>query len=66
MRNMIRRVVKLEQAYCVGSAQVPPQVIRVTYVAPDGEVTDGYDVVIGQPDSGPDLSKPRRMNRTDR
>jgi hypothetical protein len=49
---MIRRVVKLEQVYCVRSAQVPPQVIRVTYVAPDGEVTHGYDVVVGQPAGG--------------
>jgi hypothetical protein len=46
---MIRRVEKLEQAYCVGAAQVPPQVIRVVYVEPDGEVTAGYDVVVGQP-----------------
>ena len=28
---MIRRVEKLEQAYCVGAAQVPPQVIRVVW-----------------------------------
>jgi hypothetical protein len=52
MRNTIRRVEKLEQAYCVGAAQVTPQVIRVTYVAPDGEVTAGYDVVVGQPAGG--------------
>lgn len=49
MRNMIRRVEKLEEAYCVGAAQVPPQVIRVVYIESNGEVTGGYDVVVGQP-----------------
>jgi len=49
MRNMIRRVEKLEQAHCVGAAQVPPQLIRVQYVAPNGEVTDSHVVEIPQP-----------------
>jgi hypothetical protein len=66
MRNTIRRLENLEQAYCVGAAQVPSQVIHVQYVAPDGEVTGGFDVVVGQPDGWTDLSEPRRVNRTDR
>ena len=65
MRNTIRRIERLEQAYSVGAAQVPPHVIRVQYVAPDGEVTDGFDIVVGQPGGRTDLSEARRMNRTD-
>ena len=53
MRNTIRRVEKLEKAYCVGAAQDPPQVIRVVYVEPNGEVTPGYDVVVGNLMAGP-------------
>ena len=65
MRNTIRRVEKLEQAFCVGAAQDPPQVIRVVYVEPNGEVTPGYDVVVGQPYGRTDLSESRGVNRTD-
>jgi len=49
MRNTIRRVEKLEQAFGVGIAQAPPHLIRVCYVSTDGEVTDGYVVEVGQP-----------------
>ncbi len=66
MRNTIRRVEKLEHAFCVGAAQVPPQVIHVQYVAPDGEVTGGFDVVVGQPDNRTNLSKRPGVNRADR
>ncbi len=50
----------------MGAAQVPPHVIHVQYVAADGEVTGGFDVVVGQADNRTDLSKPLRVNRTDR
>jgi len=49
MRNTIRRIERLEQTYCLDVAQVPPQLIRVQYVAPNGEVTDSHVVEIPQP-----------------
>ena len=48
MRNTIRRIERLEQAYCLGAAEVLLQLIRVQYVAPDGEVTDSHVVEVGQ------------------
>lgn len=70
MRNTISRVEKLEQAFGLGVAQVPPQVIHVQYVERDGEVTGGFDVVVGQPHgqrqsvkATPDVESRSKMSR---
>jgi len=49
MNRLGRRIEMLEQAFGLGIEQAPPLSIKVQYVAPDGEVTEGYVVEVGQP-----------------
>ncbi len=49
MRNTIRRIERLEQAYYLGAAEVPPMEITNVFIAPDGEVVDSFVITIPPP-----------------
>jgi hypothetical protein len=48
MRNVIRRVARLEEA--IGcAAEHAPLAIQISYVAPDGRVTDSHVITVPSP-----------------
>jgi hypothetical protein len=66
-RTLARRLSRLEERF---GTDAKPMTIKVRFVDPDGEVTPGFDVMVGggkartgQPDKERNLSSPSRANR---